>query len=130
MLQSLLAAGFRHGEKKIFHRHEEHSGQGNVLFSLAQLVKPGCFDLSNIGACKTPGLSVFMQMSLVKEPLEVFESMYTAARQVVEDLGGDVYNKQHDVLTPNGIAEIRQRIATWVKFNAAIHSIEHTEGIE
>ena len=39
LLPSLLALGLRHGEMSIFHRHEQSSGLGAVLFSLTSALE-------------------------------------------------------------------------------------------
>ena len=41
LLQNILESGLRFGEMDIFHRHESMAGNGEVLFSMANGVKPG-----------------------------------------------------------------------------------------
>jgi cell division protein ZipA len=42
LLQNILESGLRFGEMDIFHRHESMAGNGEVLFSMANAVKPAC----------------------------------------------------------------------------------------
>ena len=43
-------------------RHEGAQGKGALQFSIANLVKPGTFDLAAIKTFYTPGITLFMQL--------------------------------------------------------------------
>jgi len=60
LLQNILESGLRFGEMDIFHRHESMAGNGEVLFSMANAVKPGVFDLDDIDLFTTPAVSFFL----------------------------------------------------------------------
>ena len=54
LLQNILESGLRFGEMDIFHRHESMAGNGEVLFSMANALKPGTFDLDDIEGFQHP----------------------------------------------------------------------------
>jgi len=91
LLQALLAAGFRYGDMNIFHRHENSDGTGRVLFSLAQAVNPGTFNLSDVGAISCPGLTLFMSANDDAASLDL---MIDTAKQLIEELSGDIYDDE------------------------------------
>lgn len=110
LLQALLSVGLRYGKMNIFHRHEQATGLGNILFSVASITKPGTFDLQNMGAFFCPGLSLFMTLNNVKDPFHAFDIMLETCNQLQEDLGGVILDEERNPLTRNKIFELRKFI--------------------
>ncbi|MBW8192145.1 cell division protein ZipA [Neiella marina] len=110
LLPSLLTLGFKFGEMGIFHRHEDSSGQGRVLFSLANMVKPGTFDVDNMESFKTPGISLFMTLPNAGEATQSFNMMLNAAQKLARELKGQVLDDTRSVLTNQKIRHYQERI--------------------
>lgn len=90
LLQAITNAGFHFGEMSIFHHHQDFEGNGKALFSLASAVKPGIFNLDNIGAFATPGLTLFMDAGMHADPKSVFLLMLDCANQLADELQGEL----------------------------------------
>ncbi|CAM4418475.1 MAG: Cell division protein ZipA [Legionellaceae bacterium] len=101
LLQSLLTVGFRFGEMNIFHRHEQLTGQGKILFSLASATEPGTFNLNDIGSLSCVGLSLFMHTDKVDDPEQTFNLLLNTAYLLAEDLGGKVLDEHFQELSEN-----------------------------
>lgn len=99
LLQALLSVGLRYGNMQIFHRYEQKTGRGDVLFSLASATKPGTFDLPKMGGFSCAGLALFLDINKVKDPRNAFDIMLETAGQLAEDLGGKVLDEQRQLLT-------------------------------
>ncbi|AML49528.1 cell division protein ZipA [Coxiella burnetii] len=110
LLQALLANGLRYGERNIFHRHEIKTGRGRILFSLASVNKPGTFELSKMGNFSCPGLVLFMVLKHTPDPLMAFDTLLETARQLTEDLGGEVWDEERRLLNMDKVAQLRARI--------------------
>ncbi len=110
LLPSLLTLGFKFGEFDIFHRHEQSSGKGAVLFSLANMVKPGVFDLDKMESFTTQGVSLFMTLPNAGDPKQVFELMLKAAETLATELDAQVLDDQRSDLTKQKIQHYRSRI--------------------
>ncbi|MGI9273313.1 MAG: cell division protein ZipA [Endozoicomonas sp.] len=110
LLQSLLGSGMRFGDMSIFHRYSNRDGSGKILFSMANGVEPGTFDIDNLENTETTAVSFFMGMPGPRQPLEAFSLMEEAARQLVLDLGGELKDEQFSVMTQQTLEHCRQRI--------------------
>ncbi|WP_417694440.1 cell division protein ZipA [Pseudomonas sp.] len=110
LLQNILESGLRFGEMDIFHRHESMAGNGEVLFSMANAVKPGVFDLDDIDHFSTPAVSFFLGLPGPRHPKQAFDVMVAAARKLSQELNGELKDDQRSVLTAQTIEHYRQRI--------------------
>ncbi|MFV3318394.1 cell division protein ZipA [Pseudomonas sp. NY15374] len=110
LLQNILESGLRFGEMDIFHRHESMAGHGEVLFSMANAVKPGIFDLDDIDHFSTRAVSFFLGLPGPRHPKQAFDVMVAAARKLAHELDGELKDDQRSVLTAQTIEHYRQRI--------------------
>jgi len=110
LLQAILSSGLRFGKHQIFHRHEHKDGRGEVLFHCASAQKPGIFDPSNMGNFSTRGLCLFFTIDNDTDPLATFDLMLDTLDQLVDDLGGAVYDDRHQLFTKDIMVKYRQRI--------------------
>lgn len=110
LLQAILSYGFRFGEMDIFHRHQKANGHGKILFSLASAVEPGTFDVNTMGSYRTIGLTLFMHTDALKDALAVFDLMVNTAQSLSDDLSGVLMDSEHNVLTSETVADLRQRL--------------------
>ncbi|MFQ6572870.1 cell division protein ZipA [Pseudomonas sp. UM16] len=110
LLQNILESGLRYGEMDIFHRHESMAGNGEVLFSMANAVKPGVFDLDDIDHFSTRAVSFFLGLPGPRHPKQAFDVMVAAARKLAHELNGELKDDQRSVMTAQTIEHYRQRI--------------------
>lgn len=110
LLRALLSVGLRFGDMNIFHRHEQLTGKGAVLFSAVNVVEPGTFDLNHMEDFKTPGICMFLRLPGPKRSLHAFEQLVESARKIGNMLGADLKDEHHSVLTPQTIEHYRQRV--------------------
>jgi len=94
----------------IFHRHESMAGNGEVLFSMANALKPGTFDLDDIEGFSTRAVSFFLSLPGPRHPKQAFDVMVAAARKLAHELGGELKDDQRSVMTAQTIEHYRQRI--------------------
>ena len=110
LLQALLSSGLRFGDMNIFHRYENFGGKGAVLFSLAAATKNGTFEINNMGGFACAGLVFFMRLNQSKKLMSSFDLMLDTARQLIDDLGGELYDEANQPLNTTIIRGLRERI--------------------
>ncbi len=110
LLPVLLTSGLRFGDMSIFHRHIEADTRSPVLFSVANIVNPGTFDLNQINDFSTRGLCFFMTLPNVANSMQAFDKMLDVAQQVRIALDGDLKDDNRSVMTAQTIEHYRQRV--------------------
>lgn len=110
LLQALLGSGMRFGDMNIFHRHFDQDPSSPVLFSVANMVNPGTFDLNRINDFATRGVCFFMTLPNVANSMQAFDRMLDVAQQLRIALDGDLKDDNRSVMTAQTIEHYRQRV--------------------
>ena len=112
LLQFFVSAGLRFGEMSIFHRHEESSGNGEVLFSVANMMAPGTFELNTIEKLETEGISFFMSAPNKKIDLQqAFDLMLVCITNLAEEFDCMVLNADRELLTEDQFGKDKLRLS-------------------
>lgn len=96
VVQQLEALGLQYGEYQIFHRHLDHSNSP-VLFSAANMMQPGVFELETIEQFSTVGLVFFMQLPSPTNDTANLRIMINTVESFAQALGGFILNDQHQL---------------------------------
>jgi cell division protein ZipA len=110
ILETLLACDLRFGDMDFFHRHEQASGRGPIEFSVANMMKPGVFDIDNMEPLQTRGLMFFVTLPGPTDMLKAFDYMYETAKVVAKALNGDIQDETRSLVTRQSLEHMRQQI--------------------
>ena len=97
---TLRKAGLKHGKYGIFHYPFDPFGESEdeveyePEFSVASLIEPGSFDLTNLKETTLPGMSFFMVLSGTGDPVSRFDRMASVARALTQPLGSELFDEQ------------------------------------
>jgi len=114
LLENVLACGMRYGDMNIFHQYAPSPDDDCTLYSMANIVKPGTFDLNNMQSFQTPGVSFFMILPLKASAsisaMDVFDKMLNSAKRISQNLNGELKDERRSVMTGQTVEHCRQRI--------------------
>ncbi|MBX2858116.1 MAG: cell division protein ZipA [Cellvibrionaceae bacterium] len=118
LLTALMLLDMKFGEMDIFHRHINDDGSGPVLFSLANMVMPGSFNLASMKTFSTPGLSMFLSLPLPASleaesesvSLDAYNLLAYTAQSLAQALNGQLKDENRSVMTLQTLEHGRQRV--------------------
>lgn len=106
-------AGLEFGDMGIYHRLVDGKREQGPIFSVANMLKPGNFDLTRLDALLTPGLSFFMTLPAPIPALDAWDTMLPTAQRLAELLDGQVLDEERNALGRQRIAHIRDELRGW-----------------
>ena len=106
-------AGLRFGAMRIYHRLADGRPDVGPIFSMANMVKPGYFDMARIGDMATPGVTFFITLPGPLGALDAWEAMLPVAQRIAELLGGELLDEDHNALGRQRVAGLREELRAW-----------------
>jgi cell division protein ZipA len=106
-------AGLIYGQRNIFHRMVDKHPEQGAVFSVANLVQPGTFDLRTIKELKTPGVHFFITLPAAMNALDAWDAMLPTAQRMAELLDAVVLDDQKNALGRQRIAHIREDLRSY-----------------
>lgn len=114
IVRNVNAVGMRHGDLQIFH----HFGAGELrttkpLFSLANMLEPGNFDMKRIEAFQTPGVVMFLPLPAALDGAVAFELFLNTAQRLSEGLRAQLLSDPETLLESAAIERLRRQAAAF-----------------
>ena len=106
-------AGLVFGDRGIFHRMVAGKHEQGPIFSMANMVKPGHFDMAQIGDMETPGVTFFMALPGPLPALDAWDALLPTAQRLAELLDANVLDEKRNALGRQGIAHVRDELRAW-----------------
>lgn len=106
LLDAMEVCGLHHGEMGIFHYTDLDTNQ--TLFSIANVLEPGSFDLDTIGELETPGLALFMRLPAPIDGEKALLTFVQQAKRLKEQLNGRLTDSQRRELSRETLDELKE----------------------
>ncbi len=107
LVAALEAAGLTYGSNKIY---EKLDANRLVDFGVACMTGSGTFPSSNLEHFHCPGIILFMQPSVLEDPVAVFDNYIDTIDMLTTDLDGMVWDNNKELLTIETVRAIRRSL--------------------
>lgn len=102
--------GLTFGHMNVFHRLIEHHPERGPVFSMANIMQPGSFDMAAIRELETPAIAFFLTLPAPLTALDAWEMMLPNVQRMAELLNGVVLDDSRNALGRQRIQHIREEL--------------------
>ncbi|WP_421571183.1 cell division protein ZipA [Stenotrophomonas sp. PD6] len=105
--------GLVFGHMNVFHRLVEGHPERGPIFSMANIMKPGSFDMANIREMETPAIAFFLTLPAPLTALDAWEKMLPTVQRMGELLNAEVLDDSRATLGRQRVAHIRDELRAY-----------------
>lgn len=106
-------AGLTYGHMNVFHRLVQGHPERGPVFSVANIRKPGSFEMAEIQALETPAIAFFLTLPAPVSALDAWEMMQPTAERMAELLDGVVLDEQRNALGRQRVQHLRDELRVY-----------------
>jgi cell division protein ZipA len=106
-------AGLTYGHMNVFHRLFEGHPERGPIFSVANIKKPGSFEMAEIQSLETPAIAFFLTLPAPMNALDAWDAMLPTAQRMTELLDGVLLDEQRNALGRQRIAHLRDEMRAY-----------------
>ncbi|HEX2595839.1 MAG TPA: cell division protein ZipA [Luteimonas sp.] len=103
-------AGMVYGHMNVFHRLDEGHPERGPVFSVANIMKPGSFDMATIQSLETPAIAFFLTLPAPVPALDAWETMLPTAERMAELLNGVLLDESRNALGRQRVQHLRDEL--------------------
>ena len=112
-------AGLTFGHMDVFHRLVDGKPELGPIFSVANIIKPGSFEMARIAEIETPAIAFFLTLPAPVAALDAWETMEPAAQRMADLLDGVVLDEERNALGRQRVQHIRDELRAYDRQHAA-----------
>ena len=106
-------AGLTYGHMNVFHRLVDGHPERGPIFSVANIKKPGSFEMTEIQSLETPAIAFFLTLPAPIPALDAWDAMLPNAQRMAELLDGVLLDEQRNALGRQRIAHLRDEMRAY-----------------
>ena len=105
--------GLTFGHMNVFHRLVENHPERGPIFSMANIMQPGSFDMARIRELETPAIAFFLTLPAPLTALDAWEKLLPNVQRMAELLDGVVLDDGRNALGRQRIMHIREELRAY-----------------
>ncbi|MET0290492.1 MAG: cell division protein ZipA [Pseudoxanthomonas sp.] len=105
--------GLTFGHMNVFHRMVENHPERGPVFSMANILQPGSFDMSAIRELQTPAIAYFLTLPAPMSALDAWEMLLPNVQRMGELLDAVVLDDSRNALGRQRIQHIREELRAY-----------------
>ncbi|GAB1407618.1 cell division protein ZipA [Thermomonas brevis] len=106
-------AGLTFGHMDVYHRLVDGKPELGPIFSVANIIKPGSFEMARIAEIETPAIAFFLTLPAPVPALDAWETMEPAAQRMADLLDGVVLDEERNALGRQRVQHIRDELRAY-----------------
>lgn len=117
LLDAVRKTGMVYGNHNIFHRIIN----GDTIFSMANILEPGHFDLNAMDKFATPGIALFMRLPGKAAGTLAVQQMLETARTMAQLLDARICDERRTPITEQGFARMLEKARPYAPVTTKTH---------
>ena len=113
LIRAMQKFNLTHGDMNIYHRLTEGSKQ--PLFSVANMVEPGTFDIEKLSTMTTPGLTLFLRLPRTFDALHALDEMWATTRGLASELNADILDRNRQPFSSQKQQRMRDEVLEYMR---------------
>lgn len=110
--------GYTFGRMSLYHCALD----GDIVFSIANMIKPGTFTEDKMGSFETLGITLFMRLPVELDSDVAFDFLIGEAKELAEELGGHLRDGSRNPLSEQTIQHMREEVQQYQFRSRQLHS--------
>ena len=108
--QMMSELDLEYGEMGVYHYNIQRLDKKQSVYCVANMLKPGTFDLDAMQSFKTPGLTFILQLPGPEDELKSFNIMTEHAQRLAAFLNGDLLDEDRNPVSKQSISSYKEQV--------------------
>ena len=113
LVRALQRQNLKYGDMGIFHYLETETNK--KIYSVANALEPGSFDLSDMSSFSTVGITFFFTPDEHGEPIPAFDKMLEDVSTTSQELGCVLKDQNMSTFSGQGVEHLRQQVIDFAR---------------